>query len=329
MGRITAVAVALVSLATPAFADGPPAAERPADATVDGAIIAAAVAASLAPMALRLRGHGLWDTQLLGPVDRVAIGQLSGQAAQLSDLMLAVSIAAPAAYLTGTTIEDSDGDRLAIYGETLAVDLALVQVAKYLVQRPRPYLYNGSTDALQLAAAAGDDGWTSFYSSHAAMSFGAAVAGAYLLSTTNAHPIARAVAWGTGLAAAAATSNLRVRAGRHFYSDILLGALIGTGVGYAVPALHARGKPYSPSSNDIAAAGVGLFGGLVASQLIPMRGGGPADHPRALMVDQLHVAPLALADGAGLAVSGRVRSRSWGRVPLSRAREATTTMTGR
>jgi membrane-associated phospholipid phosphatase len=242
------------------------------------------------------------------------------RAAELSDLMLAATIAAPAAYLTGPTIEDADGDRLVIYGETLAVDLALAQIAKYVVQRPRPYLYNRSPEAVRYAQAAGDDGWTSFYSSHAAMSFGAAVAGAYLLSASNAHPVARAFAWAGGFAAAAATSNLRVRAGRHFYSDVILGGIIGTAIGYAVPALHAQGKPYTPSRNDVAAAGAGLFAGAVISELIPLHDSAHAEHPPVVMVDQVHVGPLALQDGGGLAISGRVRSRSWGRVPLSRRR---------
>ncbi|HEX7839959.1 MAG TPA: phosphatase PAP2 family protein [Kofleriaceae bacterium] len=317
MVRPTAFVLALASFATPAFADSATG-ERPVDQTVDGAIIVGAAAASLAPMVLRLRGHGLWDTQLLGELDHAVYDQFSGGAAELSDLMLAATIAAPAAYLTGPTIEDADGDRLVIYGETLAVDLALAQIAKYLVQRPRPYLYNHSPEAVRYAQAAGDDGWTSFYSSHAAMSFGAAVAGAYLLSASNAHPVARAFAWGTGFAAAAATSNLRVRAGRHFYSDVILGGIIGTAVGYAVPALHAQGKPYTPSSNDVAAAGAGLFAGAVISELIPLHDSAHADHLPAVMVDQVHVGPLAVQDGGGLAISGRVRSRSWGRVPLSR-----------
>lgn len=318
MVRLLSLTLALLTFATPVFADDNPG-ERPVDQT-DRAIVVGAVAASLAPMAIRLRSHALWDHQLLGDLDEAAYGQFSRSGAWLSDLTLALAIAVPAAYLTGSTIEDAAGDRLVLYGETLAVDLALVQLVKYLVQRPRPYLYNQTPDVVRYAETAGDDGWTSFYSSHAAMSFGAAVAGAYLLSTSNTNPNVRGIAWGTGFALAAATSNLRVRAGRHFYSDVLLGALIGSVVGYAVPALHARGKPYAPDHNDVAAAGAGLFAGTVISQLLPLHDPALAEHPPAVMIDQLHVGPLAVQDGAGLAISGRVRSRSWGRVPLSRHR---------
>ena len=315
MRRLAVSTLALLLLATPALADDATGDRRPD--RIDGAIVLGAIAASLAPMALPLRDRTMWDAQLLGAVDGAVCNQFSRPAAQLSDLTLIAAIAAPAAYLTGATIDDADGDRLVIYGEALAVDLALAQVAKYVVHRPRPYLYNHSREAGQYAAAAGDDGWRSFYSSHAAMSFGAAVAGAYLLSASNASPYARAAAWATGFAVATATSNLRVRAGLHFYSDVLLGGLIGSAVGYAVPALHAQGRPYAVSRQDLAMAGVGVVAGAVISEAIPLGGIGHTDHPPPVMVDQVHIGPLALRDGGGLAISGRVRSRSWGRVPLS------------
>jgi membrane-associated phospholipid phosphatase len=314
MLRSLTLVVALLLLARPALADDA-VRERPADRTVDGAVIAGALAASLASMALPLGDRAPWSTQLLGALDEAVFDQFSPGAAQLSDLLLTAAIAAPAVYLTGSRIEDTDGDRLVLYGETLAVDLALVQIAKHLFHRPRPYTYHESSEARRFAATAGDDNWRSFYSSHAAMSFAAAVAGAYLLAASSAEPYERAVAWASGFALAAATSNLRVRAGRHFYSDVLVGGLIGTAVGYAVPALHADGKRYEVSRNDIAMAGVGLIGGALISELIPL-GEARDAHPPAVIVDRVHLGPLSVRDGGGLAITGRVRSR-WNRMPLS------------
>lgn len=306
----------LGGLAAPVRAEPP--GELGVVSSVDSAIIVGAMAASLVPMAIPLRSPVLWDNQLLGEADRAAYDQLSRPAARLSDLTLLVALAAPAVYLTGSTIDDAVGDRLVLYGETLAIDLALVQLAKYLVHRPRPYLYNHSAEATGLVAASGDDAWRSFYSSHAAMSFGAAVAGAYLLSETGARPAARAAAWAGGFALAAATSNLRVRAGMHFYSDVIIGGLVGAAVGYAVPALHARGERYAPRGADLAAAGAGLLAGTALGELVPLGKPGSAS---AVMVDQVHLGPLAVRDGGGLAISGRVRSR-WGRMPLSRGSAA-------
>ena len=53
--------------------------------------------------------------------------------------------------------------------------------------------------------------------------------------------------WGFELALAGATANLRTRAGRHFYSDVIVGAIVGAGVGFAVPRLHG-GPAYTPSA---------------------------------------------------------------------------------
>ena len=82
-----------------------------------------------------------------------------------------------------------------------------------------------------------------------------------------------------------------MRAGRHFYSDIFVGSLVGIGVGYAVPALHATGSPYVPSTADLAAAGGGVLAGVLASELIPLE-------------SSVHVAPVAVKDGAGFGFAG-------------------------
>src|SRR4051812_14076353 len=116
MRRLAASLLAVLLSATPTLARADDAGgERRLDPRVDGAIIAGAVAASLVPMALPLRGHAMWDTQLLGEVDDRVCNQFSLPAAQLSDLALIAAIAAPAAYLTGPTVDDADGDRLVIY----------------------------------------------------------------------------------------------------------------------------------------------------------------------------------------------------------------------
>src|SRR5690242_19741408 len=114
MVRHLSLTLALLTLATPAFADEAPP-ERPVD-QLDGVIVAGAVAAALAPMVIRPRNHLLWDTQLLGDIDEAACSQFSLRAAQLSDLLLVAAIASPAAYLTGSTVRDAAGDRLVLYG---------------------------------------------------------------------------------------------------------------------------------------------------------------------------------------------------------------------
>jgi membrane-associated phospholipid phosphatase len=259
---------------------------------IDEAITVGAIGVAFGAMAIPLRTPHPWSGDAGEP-------PFSPLAAHVSDGTLALTIAAPLGYLTGDTpIDDAAGDRLGIYTETLAVDLALVQMAKYIVQRPRPYTYSKDPDVRGYARRQGDDAYMSFYSSHAAIAFGAATSGAYLLSASGASQTVRDVAWATGFGTAAMTALLRVRAGKHFFSDVVVGALMGTAIGYVVPALHADGKRYSPSGKDVDAALGGLVAGVVASELVPK------GHHRRL--ERIGIVPMVVPNGSGVAVGGHL-----------------------
>jgi membrane-associated phospholipid phosphatase len=49
-----------------------------------------------------------------------------------------------------------------------------------------------------------------------------------------------------GLAGSALIGVARVGAGGHFPSDVIAGAAVGTGIGIAIPALHASGVRVAP-----------------------------------------------------------------------------------
>ena len=281
--------------------------DRPTDGLVIGAALVAALGLSAIPVSTE---RALWTRELFGEADAAVHARFSPRAAALSDAALAATVAAPVAYLTGNTIEDADGDRLMLYGEALAVNLALFEGAKRLVQRPRPYLYSQLPEVRRYAAAQGKDAYQSFYSAHAATAFCAATAGAYLAATSTRSRGARAAAWASGFASAAAASNLRVRAGKHFYSDILIGGVVGMAIGYAVPALHADGRPYVPSGADLGAAAAGVIGGGLVSQLLPLErrtGELRAGRLAWLRRANLKVGPVPVPSGAGLGIGGKLR----------------------
>lgn len=315
--RLVVAALAL-GLARPAAADDVIAGhviDRPASGLVIGGALGLGFGLSLIPMRPH---HALWQHELFGATDTAVHANFSSRAAQISDAALAATVAAPIVYLTGNTIEDADGDRLLIYGEALALNLALFEGAKRLVQRPRPYLYATSPEVARYAETQGDDAYQSFYSAHAATAFCAATAGAYLAGASSSSRGARALAWGGGFAAASAAANLRVRAGRHFYSDIVIGSIAGIAIGYAVPALHADARPYVPDLGELSAAVAGVLGGGLLSELLPLehRPDGHDDSlgarrdavvqrsrlPRALRT--LHVGPVPVPGGAGVGIGG-------------------------
>jgi membrane-associated phospholipid phosphatase len=123
--------------------------------------------------------------------------------------------------------------------ETATVNAALTTAVKFAVGRPRPFSYglDGSgrdpTDG---------DARLSFYSGHSSTTFAMATAYAYLF--TARHPRSRWVppVWILGYALAGTTAALRVAAGKHFYSDVIVGAIAGTAVGVAIPAVHRLSK---------------------------------------------------------------------------------------
>jgi hypothetical protein len=169
----------------------------------------------------------------------------------------------------------------------LSANLFLNALTKVAVRRPRPYTYH--------AACAADDCYLSFYSGHASAAFTAAVGGAYLFAESAPNRGSRYALWGVELALASATANLRVRGGMHYYSDVVVGAVLGSGLGVLFPVLH--GEHYHPDVWEVASAGGGLLVGVTVSELVPR------DEP-ARAARSWTLAPLVLRGAAGAQLLG-------------------------
>ena len=127
-----------------------------------------------------------------------------------------------------------------MYSEALSFTLAMTNVVKMAVRRPRPIAYieaakhpndntysNGSTDSA-----------LSFFSGHSAITATVGATATYLAFARSPHT---ARPWITLLASVGLTTFVsveRVRAGRHFPTDVIAGSVIGAGIGLAVPHLH-------------------------------------------------------------------------------------------
>lgn len=209
-----------------------------------------------------------WKTQLL-PIDDHLKGRYLASAAKVSDVLLAMDVAVPAALFTGQGFQRETGKRIAVYAETILVSLALDSLAKPLVGRARPYAYSDDPVLVAHAASEGRDSRQSFYSRHSSTTFAASVSGAYLFAQSTPDLNARAAVWGTELALAAATADLRTRAGMHFYSDVLAGAAVGTGLGVLIPYLHG-GPKVRLSKREWAAIVLGPVLGIAFGELVPL-----------------------------------------------------------
>jgi membrane-associated phospholipid phosphatase len=205
------------------------------------------------------------------PIDDHLKGRYSSQAAHTSDILLAMDVTTPVALFVGRGLDRETGKRIAIYGETILASMALDSVVKAAVGRPRPYVYSDDPALVAHAEGEGKDSHYSFYSRHASTTFSASVAGAYLFAQSTPDTHARAAVWGVELALAAATADLRTRAGMHFYSDVLTGAVVGSGLGILVPYLHG-GPKVRLSKLEWMAIAVGTLLGIAAGELMPVGG---------------------------------------------------------
>lgn len=122
---------------------------------------------------------------------------------------------------------------MVIYGETMYLQAGITKWCKFLTKRNRPYTYN---DKVVDSRKDNRDARFSFPSMHTSTAFSAAVFVSFLYEEKGGkHPI---IFWIANLSLATATGILRVASGDHFPTDVIAGAIIGSAVGYLIPALH-------------------------------------------------------------------------------------------
>jgi hypothetical protein len=159
-----------------------------------------------------------------------------GGAARASDvLVLAVPLALAGADLglAGGDLRRA-GEDLAVAGEAIAVTVLATEVLKLAVSRRRPY-------ALGAATRGGPEDDLSFPSGHTSSAFAAAAA-----FGTVARLRGYAGAWAVyagGFAGAATVGWLRMAADRHWLTDVVAGAALGTAAGVGLPLLLHRREP--------------------------------------------------------------------------------------
>ncbi len=191
---------------------------------------------------------------------------LAAVTSHVSDGTLITSVAAPLGTLAGHSAS-TWGDAVLVYGETLQGALLLNTLTKKSVARARPYTHH--PQAAALVEAQGSDAFYSFYSGHSALSFAGAAGGSYLFSAIEDDVALRSVHWGTAFALASFTAHARVRAGRHYPTDVLAGSAIGVAWGATVPLLH--GIRPRLEVEEVIAGGGGLVTGALVALALPTR----------------------------------------------------------
>ena len=122
-----------------------------------------------------------------------------------------------------------------MYTETLLWAYGIKDWGKLLINRPRPYMYfdNFPMDKVE------EGDWNcSFPSGHTTLAFTGAAFTTYLFHQYFPESQWRLAVTGISFGIATLTGILRIASGNHFLGDVMMGAIIGTVCGVAVPYMH-------------------------------------------------------------------------------------------
>jgi membrane-associated phospholipid phosphatase len=171
-------------------------------------------------------------------IDRVALGRSSSFSREASQVAIVTMLAVPP-LLDVLDVRRAGGswahvgEDVLVMTEALVVNGGLNELVKVAVQRPRPFTYDGKS-------LSEPDSYLSFYSAHSSNAFAMGMAYATTFSLRHPDSPYRYVVYGAVIAGGATTGVFRVRAGKHFPSDVIVGAIAGSAVGVTVPLLHRR-----------------------------------------------------------------------------------------
>jgi membrane-associated phospholipid phosphatase len=187
------------------------------------------------------------DTDLLA-IDRPSITAQPIRAwGTISNIGLGAALAYAAAdtvlsgYRSGVESGLVDG---VIFAETICITWAVTNLTKIAFRRPRPVAYQEQARREAAGGTANPEELTdtnsamSFFSGHASITASVAAASTYLAFSRSADRLRPWLTLGVGTVLTTAVAFGRVKAGEHFPTDVIAGAMVGAGIGVLVPHLH-------------------------------------------------------------------------------------------
>jgi membrane-associated phospholipid phosphatase len=206
-------------------------------AAVSGAIVVAFSAAAIdddlpVPSIAEITALNRNDVNAL---DRWAAGTYRKNHLLPSDLALFAAFGSPLALLIDERIRNDWGTIALMYIEMGVLSNFSPSFGKGSVKRYRPYVYNNS---VPMSERRDIESLRSFFSGHATRSFAAGVMTAIMYEDYFPDSEYRTVVWIASLGLASSSAIFRVTSGAHFPSDVLVGAVVGSGIGYLIPYIH-------------------------------------------------------------------------------------------
>ena len=168
-------------------------------------------------------------------IDRWAAGNYSDQANSDSYIPLYASFVLPFALMINEDERHHAGQISVLFVETMATTGALFTMSAGLIEKSRPLVYNTSLPEEKRMA---KDEQRSFFAGHTAATAAATFFAAKVYNDFHPDSNLKPLVWGVAAAIPASVGYLRIKAGKHFLTDNLIGYAVGAASGILIPELH-------------------------------------------------------------------------------------------
>jgi len=187
------------------------------------------------------RDFSTLDEDALFLFDRPFAGSWNNTSDTVSDILLYGSLAVTSGTVTTWGLRHEDNlVPLQIYAEAFGINSAITFTLKHAFSRPRPYTYATTPNDEMQEAMQNIDSTLSFPSGHTSLFAVSSFTTAAILAPHVEH--ARWLYGGATLLTAT-MGGLRVGAGKHFPTDVLVGGILGAAVGISTVSMHRTNRP--------------------------------------------------------------------------------------
>jgi membrane-associated phospholipid phosphatase len=235
---------------------------------VAGVVVWSNVEADVLPRECRFCDGPPGQVNAVDDFFRTAFRRNDVKPAQTASDVLAYGVSPVAAVGFGALAAGADGRldeaplNTVLVAEATSVSLAMTEMFKSIFERERPYVHAVTDPDAHAALIAQKDTLVSFPSGHTSTTF-ALAASAGTIATLRGYRVAPLI-WIAGGLLGLTTGYMRMAADKHYFTDVVAGAALGTGVGIGVPLLFHR-----PASGNESAVGKWLHRATISSSPVP------------------------------------------------------------
>ncbi len=170
-------------------------------------------------------------------VDRWAAGNYSENANSDSYIPMFTSFALPFALMLSENERSHAGQLSVLFVESMATTGALFSITAGLVHKSRPMVYNTSLPDEERMR---NDEQRSFFAGHTAATAAATFFAAKVFNDFNPDSPWKPLIWGVAAAIPATVGYLRIKSGKHFLTDNIIGYAVGAASGIIIPEIHKK-----------------------------------------------------------------------------------------